>query len=44
VVADLLVQLNEEKGVTLIVVTHNPALANRMQNYYELRGGRLEKR
>jgi lipoprotein-releasing system ATP-binding protein len=44
VVADLLVQLNEEKGVTLIVVTHNPALAKRMQNYYELRGGRLEKR
>jgi ABC-type lipoprotein export system ATPase subunit len=44
VVADLLVQLNEEKGVTLIVVTHNPALAKRMQNYYELRSGKLEKR
>ena len=44
VVADLLASLNEEKGVTLIVVTHNPALAHRMQNYYELRSGKLEKR
>jgi ABC-type lipoprotein export system ATPase subunit len=43
-VADLLAELNEQKGVTLIVVTHNPALAKRMRNYYELRGGRLERK
>ena len=44
VVADLLVRLNEEKGVTLVVVTHNPSLAKRMQNYFELRGGKLERK
>lgn len=43
-VADLLTDLNERKGVTLIVVTHNPALAERMQNYYELRNGKIEKK
>ena len=43
VVADLLEELNMQKGVTLVVVTHNAALARRMQNYYELRGGKLEK-
>lgn len=43
-VADLLIELNEQKGVTLIVVTHNPELARRMQNYYELRSGKLEKK
>lgn len=43
VVADLLEQLNAQMGVTLVVVTHNAALARRMQNYYELRGGNLEK-
>ncbi len=43
VVADLLEQLNAQRGVTLVVVTHNAALARRMQNYYELRGGNLEK-
>ena len=41
--ADLLEELNSQKGVTLVVVTHNAALARRMQNYYELRGGKLEK-
>ena len=43
VVADLLEQLNAQMGVTLVVVTHNAALARRMQNHYELRGGNLEK-
>ena len=43
VVADLLELLNAQMGVTLVVVTHNAALARRMQNYYELRGGNLEK-
>ncbi len=44
VVADLLVELNEQKGVTLVVVTHNPALARRMHKYYELSSGKLMKR
>jgi predicted ABC-type transport system involved in lysophospholipase L1 biosynthesis ATPase subunit len=43
VVADLLEQLNARMGVTLVVVTHNAALARRMQAHYELRGGKLEK-
>ena len=43
VVADLLEQLNSQVGVTLVVVTHNVDLARRMQNYYELRGGKPEK-
>lgn len=41
-VADLLLDLNRRNGVTLLVVTHNPALARRMSRTLELRGGRLE--
>src|SRR5436190_3725596 len=39
--ADLLVQLNREDGVTLIVVTHALDLAKRMASVLELRDGRL---
>ena len=39
--ADLLVQLNKEEGVTLIVVTHALDLAKRMGSLLELRDGRL---
>jgi ABC-type lipoprotein export system ATPase subunit len=39
--ADLLVQLNREEGVTLIVVTHALDLAKRMGRVLELRDGRL---
>jgi len=39
--ADLLVQLNREDGVTLIVVTHAPDLAKRMSRVLELRDGKL---
>src|SRR3989449_5789292 len=39
--ADLLVQLNGEEGVTLIVVTHALDLAKRMGRVLELRDGRL---
>jgi len=39
--ADLLVQLNREEGVTLIVVTHALDLAKRMERVLELRDGRL---
>jgi len=39
--ADLLVQLNKDEGVTLIVVTHALDLAQRMGKVLELRDGRL---
>jgi lipoprotein-releasing system ATP-binding protein len=42
-VADLLLDLNRDQGVTLIVVTHNADLARRMSKTFELRAGRLEK-
>ena len=40
-VADLLLALNRDHGVTLIVVTHNVALARRMGKTYELCSGQL---
>ncbi|MBE7466284.1 MAG: ABC transporter ATP-binding protein [Planctomycetes bacterium] len=39
--ADLLVELNRDLGVTLVAVTHAPALAARMGRVLELRGGQL---
>jgi predicted ABC-type transport system involved in lysophospholipase L1 biosynthesis ATPase subunit len=39
--ADLLVQVNREEGVTLIVVTHALDLAKRMGRVLELRDGEL---
>jgi lipoprotein-releasing system ATP-binding protein len=40
-IADLLLALNRDQGVTLIVVTHNVALAQRMGKTFELRNGKL---
>jgi lipoprotein-releasing system ATP-binding protein len=40
-VADLLIQSNLGKGVALVVVTHNPGLAAKMQKAYRLEAGRL---
>ena len=40
--AELLVELNRDDGVTLIVVTHSEGLARRMQSAYALRQGKLE--
>ncbi|MES2923845.1 MAG: ABC transporter ATP-binding protein [Verrucomicrobiota bacterium] len=40
-VADLLLGLNRDHGVTLIVVTHNATLARRMGRTYQLRDGKL---
>jgi len=40
-VAELLVQLNRDEGVTLIVVTHSQNLAGRIGHVMELRGGIL---
>ena len=37
--ADLLRELNEQQGVTLITVTHSPDLANRMRRVLSLRDG-----
>jgi len=42
--ARLLVELNREEGVTLIVVTHSMALAERMSHRRELRDGLLLER
>lgn len=39
--ADLLVQLNQDEGVTLVVATHALDLAKRMGRVLELRDGRL---
>jgi len=40
-VADLLLRTHEGTKAALIVVTHNPALARRMQKTYRLEGGKL---
>ncbi len=40
-IEDLLCTLNEERGLGLIVTTHNRHLAGRMTRRLELRGGRL---
>ena len=38
---ELLVNLSEEEGVTLITVTHATALADRMDKKYTLKNGKL---
>lgn len=43
-VADMLLQLNRDRGVTLVVVTHNTLLAERIGTVWELGGGTLRKR
>jgi lipoprotein-releasing system ATP-binding protein len=40
-IGDLLLHTNEGARVALVVVTHNPALAQRMQKTYRLESGRL---
>ena len=40
-IADLLLNLNQTQNVTLIVVTHNMALAQRMGKTFELKNGKL---
>ncbi len=41
--ADLLLELNREDGLTLLLVTHSVDLANRMEKTLELTGGNLRK-
>ncbi len=43
-VADLFAQLNDQHGVTLVTVTHNAALAERMGVVYALEKGKLQRR
>ena len=40
-ISELLVQLNNELGMTFVVVTHNPDLAGMMHRRFELRSGEL---
>jgi lipoprotein-releasing system ATP-binding protein len=40
----LMLELNRERGTSLVVVTHDLKLANRMESVYELEGGRLLRR
>ena len=40
-VADLLIKANQGKGVALVVVTHNPGLAAKMEKTYQLLDGHL---
>ena len=40
--ADLLIELNKEDGLTLLIVTHSTDLAKRMGKTMELRNGKLE--
>jgi len=40
-IEDMLVSLNQSKGITLVVVTHNPMLASRMSRQIGLRDGRI---
>ncbi len=39
----LLLRLNRERGVTLIVVTHDPEVAEHMERIIHIRDGRIEK-
>lgn len=39
---DLLLQLNREQGLSMVVVTHNARLANRMSRQIELADGRIQ--
>lgn len=42
-VMDLLLNLNQEKGVTLIIVTHDPEVAARTNRVVTIRDGQLEQ-
>ena len=43
-IEEILVALNRTKGITLIVVTHNQSLADRMSHFIGLRDGRIYAR
>ena len=43
-IEEMLISLNQTKRITLIVVTHNPLLADRMSHHIGLRDGRMYTR
>lgn len=42
-VADLLAELNQKIGTTLVIVTHNPELASELDRCLEIKGGSLRE-
>jgi len=43
-VFELMLELNRERGTSLVVVTHDLRLANRMERVFEIQGGQLTER
>jgi lipoprotein-releasing system ATP-binding protein len=43
-VFELMLELNRERGTSLVVVTHDLRLANRMERVFEIQAGRLTER
>jgi lipoprotein-releasing system ATP-binding protein len=43
-VFELMLELNRERGTSLVVVTHDMRLANRMERVYEIQAGRLTEK
>jgi lipoprotein-releasing system ATP-binding protein len=43
-VFELMLELNRERGTSLVVVTHDLRLANRMERVFEIQGGRLAQK
>jgi len=42
-IMELLLKLNEERGTTLIIVTHDPEIAEQTQRIVNIRDGVVEK-
>jgi len=42
-IMELLLNLNKDKGTTLIIVTHDPKIAEQTQRVIRLRDGKLEE-
>jgi predicted ABC-type transport system involved in lysophospholipase L1 biosynthesis ATPase subunit len=40
-IADMLVQLNAEQNIAMLLVTHNPVVADRAQRQFRLGSGKL---
>jgi putative ABC transport system ATP-binding protein len=41
-IMDLILKLNRERGMTIIIVTHDPTIASQTQRVIRLRDGLLE--